>query len=71
MATSTVTTLAAVEGFLQRRHCSFFDGMSHSQTHAQRMPLFDPASAEPLAQVELADLQAMAPDAPVQLRALQ
>ena len=57
MATATVTTLATVESFLQRRHCSFFDGMSHSQTHAQRMPLFDPASAEPLAQVELADLQ--------------
>jgi phenylacetaldehyde dehydrogenase len=46
-----------VESFLQRRHGSFVDGKSHSQRNAQSMPLFDPASAEPLIQVELGDLK--------------
>lgn len=59
MATSIVPTLSAVEGFLSKRHRSFIDGSQSSLQHGRTMDIFNPANAQVLAQVELADAAAV------------
>lgn len=57
VATSLLSTLPAVDEFLDRRHGSFVDGMQRNQADAATMALFNPANAEVLSEVALADLQ--------------
>jgi len=59
MATSLVPTLSAVEGFLSKHHRSFIDGSQSSLQHGRTMDIFNPANAQVLAQVELADTAAV------------
>lgn len=59
MATSLVTPLPAVERFLKQRHRSFIDGSQSSLADGEGMDVFNPANAQVLAQVELADVAAV------------